>query len=270
MYKLLPLLPFCITCTPMESPLAAPPATAAAPQQINTAFSAYVLGAISNMPQGGGYSGTPATVNHLVGNVIAWNAASQQLNIRPNNARPSFCSGACYLVLLQALQQWEHHTQQPFSAQVWQSFAISPDQADGHGIWGRANANGPGFAKLVTDLHAGINFTDYRQARAGDFLKIFWTPNIGATERGHLVVYLGTEQIGGQAHIRYWSANKPGGYGVKTAPLSEIHHPIFTRITRPQNFANTVKLPPADEDLAAMLSRNFTYAQILKMCKIPR
>ncbi len=249
---------------------AAQPRSAATQQQVNKTFSAYVLAAISSMPTGGGYSGTPDTVNRLVGNVIAWNAASQKLTLHPNNARPSFCSGACYLVLLQALQQWELHAQQPFSAQVWQSFAISVDQADGYGIWGRANANGPGFAKLVAELHAGINFTDYRHARPGDFLKIFWTPQIGATERGHLVVYLGTEQIDGQTHIRYWSANKPGGYGIKTAPISAIHHPIFTRITQPQNFANTIKLSPADDELAALLSRNFTYAQILKMCKIAK
>lgn len=270
MYKLLTLLPFCIACTQTESNLATPLPSAATQRQINTAFSAYVLKALNSIPQGGGYSGTPDTVNHLVGNVIAWDAASQKLIIHPNNARPSFCSGACYLVLLLALQQWEQQTQHPFSAQVWQSFAIAIDQADGHGIWGRANANGPGFAKLVADLQAGINFTDYRHARPGDFLKIFWTPQIGASERGHLVIYLGTEQIDGQTHLRYWSANKPGGYGIKTAPISAIHHPIFTRITRPQNFANTIKLSPADEDLAAMISRNFTYAQILKMCKIPK
>ena len=47
-------------------------------------------------------------------------------------------------------------------------------QADGVGIWGRANANGPGFSKLVHDLQAGINFTEPEKAVPGDFLKLFW------------------------------------------------------------------------------------------------
>lgn len=267
-YKLLTALPFCLACTPDAHHFAEAPATTATQQHTTAAFSTFILSAIGNMPQGGGYSGTPATVNHLVGNVVEWDENAQQLRIRPSEAQPSFCSGACYLVLLQALQQWEQHTHRHLRPETWKSFAIQIDQADGHGIWGRANANGPGFAKLVADLNAGVNFTDYRQARPGDFLKIFWTEQIGASERGHLVVYIGTQQIDGQTHIRYWSANKPGGYGIKTAPLSAIHHPIFTRITTPQNFNNALSLPPVDADLSTMLHRNFSYPHMLDMCKI--
>ena len=236
----------------------------------SAAFANYVLRCIQKMPRGGGYSGTPETVNALVGNVIQWNEKKQKLTIQPHRAQPSFCSGACYLVLLQALQMWEQHSGKRLSPQAWKAFAISIDQADGHGIWGRANANGPGFAKLVADVGAGINFTDVKQARPGDFLKIFWTPNIGRKERGHLVVYLGTVQQGGKTHIKYWSANKPEGYGIKTAPLHNTHNLIFTRITTPQAFNKTPQLPPTDAWLEAMLRQDFSFAEVRRKCNIQK
>jgi hypothetical protein len=64
-------------------------------------------------------------------------------------------------------------------------------QGDGVGIWGRWNANGPGTARLFEELHLGKNFTSFEEARPGDFMKIFWNDNIGGTESGHSVIYLG-------------------------------------------------------------------------------
>ena len=233
-------------------------------------FANYVLQCIQKMPRGGGYSGTPETVNHLVGHVISWNESQQKLEIHPRKAQPSFCSGACYLVLLQSLQLWEKESGRRLSTQAWKSFAMSIDQPDGHGVWGRANANGPGFAKLVADVGAGVNFTDIQQARPGDFLKIFWTPNIGRKERGHLVVYRGTLQQGGKTYIKYWSANKPEGYGIKTAPLQNTHNLIFTRITAPLAFNNTPKLPATDSWLENMLSQDFSFTEVRRKCNIQK
>lgn len=238
-------------------------------QAKQVAFNQYVLWAIQNkMPAGGGYSATPQAVNHLAGNVVCWHAGTQKLTVNPLNARPSFCSAACYLVLLQALQKWEQHSTNKLPAAAWQAFNITENQADGHGVWGRANANGPGLAKLVADVGAGVNFTDVALARPGDFLKIFWSPDIGAKERGHLVVYLGAEKKNNRIYLRYWSANKPEGYSTKSVPLDQMHNIIFTRITDPQNFARVVKLPPCDPLLEAMLSKDFTMAQVIKMCRI--
>ena len=120
----------------------------------------------------------------------------------------------------------------------------------------------------MADVGAGVNFTDIALARPGDFLKIFWTPEIGRKERGHLVVYLGTEKKNGNIYLRYWSANMPDGYGTKSVPLNSIKHLIFTRITAPQNFANVTQLPQEDPILAAMLTRDFSFAQVIKMCRI--
>lgn len=242
---------------------------AAAQQNTQVEFGRYVLWVIKNkMPIGGGYSATKETVNHLAGNVVSWQAETQSLKISPLNARPSFCSAACYLVLIQALQKWEQYSGNKLPAAAWKEFNISENQADGHGVWGRANANGPGFAKLVADVGAGVNFNDVALARPGDFLKIFWAPDIGAKERGHLVVYLGAEKKDDRIYLRYWSANTPDGYGTKSVPLDQMHNLIFTRITAPQHFANVTKLSTADPLLEAMLNRDFSYAQVIKMCRI--
>lgn len=268
MIRLLLLIPalFLFAVPAMAAPKQQPPAAAA-----QTDFSQHVLWVIKNkMPTGGGYSATKATVNRLPGNAVSWDVTHQRLSISPYNARPSFCSGACYLVLLQALQRWEQLSGIKLPAEAWQACNIAVDQPDGHGVWGRANANGPGLAKLVADIGAGVNFTDPALARPGDFLKIFWTPEIGAYERGHLVVYLGTTKKSGCTHLRFWSANQPGGYGIKTAPLDQMHNLIFTRITAPQNFARVTSLPETDPLLEAMLTRRFTFAQVIKMCRIQR
>ena len=63
-------------------------------------------------------------------------------------------------------------------------------QRDGAGIWGRWNANGPGTARLFSELGIGRNFDDFEEAEPGDFMKIFWSPEVGREEHGHSVIYL--------------------------------------------------------------------------------
>ena len=102
-------------------------------------------------------------------------------------------------------------------------------QRDGEGVWGRWNANGPGTARLFHELDLGRNFTDYALARPGDFMKIFWTSEVGRAERGHSVVYIGRELVGGTERVRFWSSNKPAGYGEKSVPRTEDRpRDIFT------------------------------------------
>ena len=121
---------------------------------------------------------------------------------------------------------------------------------------------------MIYDIGTGINFHDVRLAQPGDFLKIFWTEDIGATERGHLVIYLGLERKNDTVYLRYWSANKPGGYGVKSAPLSRMHNLIFTRITAPQNFVRATKLSTSDNWLADMQHKSFSFAEVRRKCGI--
>lgn len=235
----------------------------------NLLFNRIILNTIQqNMPGGGGYSATPTDVERLAQQAVVWTESKKTLTIEPRLAVPTFCSAACYMVLLRSLQRWESTVGRHFPSEIWQKLDVTPNQPDGTGIWGRANANGPGFAKMIYDIGTGINFHDVRLAQPGDFLKIFWTEDIGATERGHLVIYLGLERKNDTVYLRYWSANKPGGYGVKSAPLSRMHNLIFTRITAPQNFVRATKLSTSDSWLADMQRKSFSFAEVRRKCGI--
>ncbi len=231
-------------------------------------FSALTLKTLKqDMPSGGGYgAGRDASANLC--KAVTWVEADKLLVVSPDVAKPSFCSGACYLLLVKTLQNWEKSRAGRLSPEAWQQLAVR-SQADGTGIWGRANANGPGFSKLVHDLRAGVNFTDLKQARPGDFLKFFWSNEIGAKERGHMVVYLGHEVKNGVLFISYWSANKPDGYSVRRMEASKMHNLIFTRITNPQNFNNVVSLPKADKWLQDMLKKSFSFAEVCQNIGAP-
>ncbi len=194
-------------------------------------------------------------------------------------ARPSFCSSACYMVLMKALLNWD--TSGAISKEAWAN--LKPYvmdngpwgyQKDGVGCWGRANANGPGLAVLVSQLGAGENtyignpgeyesqdayWSVWEGARPGDFVKIFWNGAIGSNgsktaESGHLVVFLGREvsflQDGTRDDIiRYWSSNgsgsmPSGGCGSSQCRSSKIHRAVLTRITDPAAFDHASEIPP--------------------------
>ncbi len=236
-------------------------------QQIS--FNHLVLQTISrDIPRGGGYSATPSDVERLAQRGVQWNSQQKSLAIQPGAVTPTFCSAACYMVLLRSLQRWEFHSKLRLPHAAWQALDVQENQPDGTGAWGRANANGPGLAKLVHDLKVGINFSNLQLAQPGDFLKFFWSTDIGVHERGHLVVYLGTEKIKGVLHVKYWSANKPGGFGIKSTPLSRMHNLIFTRITTPQNFARVHKMPEHDAWLSNMQQRSFSFDEVRRACNI--
>lgn len=226
-------------------------------------FSDFVVATLrKDMPRNGGYDASKAATAKL-SQAVMWNDTEKRLVITPKAARPVYCSGACYLLLVKTLQNWQAAGGGRLSAAAWRELAVY-DVADGVGVWGRANANGPGFAKLVHDLKAGVNFNDIRLARPGDFLKFFWSAEIGAKEQGHLVVYLGHKVKGGKVYINYWSANKPDGFSVRTVDAATMHNLIFTRITAPQNFNNVTSLSEVDTWLQDMLRKSFTYAEVCK------
>lgn len=230
-------------------------------------FSVYVAEALRSMPSGGGYAADRAAELRFAELGITLRSGS--LAVSPTGASPTFCSAACYMALVRALQRWEQaQASAVFSPKVWEHLRVNTLHPDGSLSWGRVNANGPGFAKWVHDLGAGVNFSDPQAARPGDFLKFFYTPTIGAHERGHMVVFLGLQQHAGQTCIRFWSSNKPGGYGVRTVPLTRVHNLIFTRITRPERIALAPALPEHDEWLAEMLTRDFPVAEVYAKCGV--
>ena len=222
-----------------------------------------VIRAIEKMPRGGGYS-TRAKAHQALSHSIR-SARGGGLELKA--AKPSYCSGATYHVLLAMVQEEIEAGTLELSAREVQSLLMR-GQGDGFGVWGRWNANGPGAAKLIKDLGMGINFESYEKAQPGDFMKIFWTKEIGKSERGHLVVYLGTYQHHGEEFVKFWSSNQPGGYGVKAVPKKAVKWAIFTRITQVHKIKNVDKLAAEDAFLKNMLTRSYSRATVRSRCAI--
>ena len=223
-------------------------------------YNAIVLQQIERMPVGGGYAVTKEALSALG---AATRITGDSIAITVASATPSFCSGATYLVFLKTLQSAESRRQIPPLGKIWINLVPNPTQ-DGVGIWGRWNANGPGASRLFNELKLGRNFCSYEEARPGDFLKIFWTDAVGKKERGHLVIYLGKEIRDGEEHVRFWSSNKPSGYGTKSVPRSKIARAIFSRLESPENISNVLSLPKKDGYLASLLSSESSFAEALE------
>ncbi|HWB60619.1 MAG TPA: hypothetical protein VG733_14085, partial [Chthoniobacteraceae bacterium] len=143
---------------------------------------------------------------------------------------------------------------------------IRDGQKDGEGVWGRWNANGPGTARLFYELGLGHNFTDFAQARPGDFMKIFWNDEVGKLEHGHSVIFLGLEKQAGVDYVKYWSSNIPAGYGEKSVPRSKIIRAIFSRLETPQNLQRIEQTPDIDVYLASLLAKRSSFAEAGQKC----
>lgn len=212
-----------------------------------------VLAAINDFPNGGSYAAGAGALEKLR-NAVSLHEGS--LQVFSENARPSFCSSATYLVFLSVAERLQREGRIHLAAGALRSLLVA-QQKDGEGVWGRWNANGPGTARLFHELGLGRNFSSLQDARPGDFLKIWWTDEIGARERGHSVVFLGVaESQDGETYLKYWSSNKPKGYGVASIPLSKAKRMLFSRLENPRCLSAASDIAPRDSYLADMLKRS--------------
>ena len=221
---------------------------------------ATVLREIDAMPLGGKYGTSRVATIALV---RAAHYEEGKFFVLPAPDSPSFCSGATYLVFLKTIEQLRRDGRVKLDAETMESMVIREGQHDGEGIWGRWNANGPGTARLFYELHLGRNSTDFAAAKPGDFMKIFWTQEVGNTEHGHSVVYLGTEMKNGEEYVRFWSSNIPAGYGEKSVPKSKIAHVIFSRLEMPENLTNIKTAPDVDPYLEGLVTKRSSYPEAL-------
>lgn len=225
-------------------------------------FNAVVLQQVAAMPGGGGYATTSSAHEALIS---AARIDAGSVRIQANRAMPSFCSGGTYLVFLKTLGELQRRGRLKIDRTQWT--ALLPLRlADGEGVWGRWNANGPGTPRLFYELGLGRNFPSFEDARPGDFLKIFWTDAVGKDEHGHSVVFLGLETKDGVEYVQFWSSNKPGGYGEKSVPRSKIARAIFSRLESPTNIAGMPALPRCDPYLAGLLTKKSSFAEAGRMC----
>jgi len=221
-----------------------------------------ILEQIKQMPVGGKYSATRVATIRLQS---AAHFESGKFFILPAAASPSYCSGATYLVFMKAIETARASGALHLDYATLEQLMIR-NQRDGEGIWGRWNANGPGTARLFYELGLGPNFDDFSQAIPGDFMKIFWSPEVGRLEHGHSVIFLGTEKQYGLDYVRFWSSNIPFGYGVKSVPRSKIIHAIFSRLESPANLVRIKNLPVTDPYLAGLIAHRSSFAEAKSKC----
>jgi hypothetical protein len=120
-------------------------------------------------------------------------------------------------------------------------------------------------------LQLGSNYTSLAEAKPGDFLKIFWTEEIGANEFGHSVIYLGSSDgDGSEEMLTFWSSNDPNGFGSKTVPKSKIKRMLFSRLESPLTIGGVTNRTARDEYLVAMLHRASSEEEVFTMVGIPR
>ena len=233
---------------------------------MQTAFAAdcndLILDQIKQMPAGGRYS-----VSHFAKIRLQSSAhfESGKFFILPSAASPSFCSGATYLVFIRTIESLRAREELHLDFATLEQLIIR-DQRDGEGIWGRWNANGPGTARLFHELGLGPNFDNFDQARPGDFMKIFWSRQVGKSEHGHSTIFLGRENRLGVEYVRYWSSNVPSGYGEKSVPRSKIAYAIFSRLETPANLARISGAPSVDSYLASLLRTRSSVAEAGTKC----
>ena len=225
-------------------------------------YNSLVLEQIKQMPHGGRYS-----VSHFAKIRLQSSAhfESGKFFILPSAASPSFCSGATYLVFIRTLEalraRGELHLDYATLVQL-----MIRNQRDGEGIWGRWNANGPGTARLFRELGLGQNFDGFAQAKAGDFMKIFWSRQVGRREHGHSTIFLGTENHLGVQYVRYWSSNIPSGYGERSVPRNKIAYAIFSRLQNPSNLARINGAPSVDTYLASLIRSRSSISEACSKC----
>jgi hypothetical protein len=218
-----------------------------------------ILSLVQQMPKRGGYSASNAATANLQ---AAVRVSSGRLTINPRAAVPSYCSGATYLVFLQAVEELNGGA--PIAGPLAEQLAVR-GQPDGVGIWGRWNANGPGTACLFRELDLGPNFTSWNAARPGDFMKIFWNPNVGRHEHGHSAIFLGVSEANGVEMVHFWSSNVPFGFGEKTVPKAKISSVIFSRLQNAQNIQHALyTLSSRNVYLGSLISKDSSLAEALR------
>jgi len=221
-----------------------------------------ILEQVKQMPQGGRYSLSRFAKIRLQS---AAHFESGKFFILPSAASPSFCSGATYLIFIRTIEALRARGELHLDFATLDQLIIR-DQHDGEGIWGRWNANGPGTARLFHELGLGQNFDNFDQAQPGDFMKIFWSKQVGRSEHGHSAIFLGTGNRLGVEYFRYWSSNIPSGYGEKSVPRSKIAYAIFSRLQTPANLSRIGSAPIVDSYLASLLRRRSSFAEATQKC----
>lgn len=213
-------------------------------------YNDYVVAAVKTLPDGGPYSKKDDATIALGKSLSVDHGLLKQ---EPSVACPVYCSGASYEAFIAVLIKLQQEKALQLRDEAMEGLLVHM-QPDGTDTWGRWNANGPGTSRLFFELGLGMNTMDWKAAKPGDFMKIFYTDQIGKYEHGHSVVYLGTIKKNGTEYMRYWSSDPPNGRGVSEIPKSRVFRAIFSRLQHPENLNNIPSMPKSDPYLASLLT----------------
>ncbi len=225
----------------------------------------WVLDAVDEMPAKGGFELTRRPPERLR-DAFSWR--SNDLDINPQIAFPSYCTTSTFMVFYRVLQKyWDYSGTRPSRETL---AMIKPNvENDGVRVWGRWNSNGPATAKFFRDTMMGENFDDISKARPGDFLKLFWNGHIGKLETGHSVVFLGSEVKNGVRMIKFWASQRAtDGFGIHIVPITDAKRLLFSRLTNPDRADNIASLPTTDNFLASMLSVESNWVEVRQVSGI--
>ncbi|WP_072376061.1 hypothetical protein [Hyphomicrobium sp. NDB2Meth4] len=242
-------------------------------------YNAMVLDIIAGLPTGGGYS---IGSDFVAPTLQAHNVGNGRWELRVYDGHPSHCTSATYALfahLVATLQNDGRINLTPDQLRTLdarQRAADGTQLVDGQGLFGIFNSNGAGAAALFKHTGVGMSFRDDKlaYARPGDFLKMFWNDNVGASESGHQVVYLGQRQVDGRDMICFWGsqhqrvkkrggrkeqlyfpakagAKVSNGYGQACRPRTDIKDMIFSRITCMEHLSAGLDTMQAQANAAA-------------------
>ena len=130
-------------------------------------------------------------------------------------------------------------------------------------------------------------------ARAGDFLKLFWNDNVGASEQGHQVIYLGHKTVGSRDMVCFWGSQHQNrkkrsggtealyfpaaegdkvvdGYGEACRPRADIKAMVFSRVTCMEHLAAGLDDMRAKAHAPAAARRSRSSTSISTSCATPR
>ena len=230
-----------------------------------TDYNAMILDIIKGLPSGGGYS---RGGSFQLPTITAHNIGAGHWEMRVYDGFPSHCTSATYALLTRLIAVLQDSGRIALDGEHIESLSPKnrmPDGTtlvDGQGAFQIFNANGAGTAALLKHTGTGMSFRDDKlaYARPGDFLKMFWNDNVGASEKGHQVVYLGHKTVGGRDMLCFWGSQRqnkkkrPGGtealyfpateggkvedgYGEACRPRSDVKAMIFSRVTCMEHLA---------------------------------
>ena len=230
-----------------------------------TDYNAMILDIIKGLPSGGGYS---RGNSFQLPTITAHNIGGGRWEMRVYDGFPSHCTSATYAVLARLIAVLQDNGRIALDGEQIASLSAKnrmPDGTtlvDGQGPFQIFNANGAGTAALLKHTGTGMSFHDDKlaYARPGDFLKMFWNDNVGASEQGHQVIYLGHKTVGSRDMLCFWGSQRqnkkkrPGGtealyfpaadgakvedgYGEACRPRSDVKAMIFSRVTCMEHLA---------------------------------